>query len=1040
MCTKCNKDTFPFNNIKDEELLETLHPPDKSGTASSSKIKKKKTFNPSQLNYDIHSNMKHDLDEEIPNVVDFKFYDTQEFKQLKSKTSNNNIFSLLHTNISSLQANFEKIEELQTSLNFQFDIIALSETWNPENKQHLFSPGILTNYQNYEGITGNSLKGGCGFYVKKNICYIPRPDLDKKYKDNNSEFESKWIELIPKNKSNTLICVNYRHPRHKDTQFISYIKSIFKKINKEKKKVIFAGDFNYNLLKHDTNSKTSDFINLMTSLLLQPHILGPTRININNSFSLIDNIFLNIENKSCYSGNLCTSLSDHIPNFIFIDNMNTTAKEKKQITKRDFSKFEEQKFINDFNEHKIINSIQLEKTLNKKYSNFQNEIINVINIHAPIKTLSKRECKLEIKPWITKGIRKSIKEKNKYYKHFLKTGDKFHYHRYKSYRDKLNHLIRSNKKQHYNKYFEYNKLNIKKMWSKINFLLHKNNTDNNITSIITKNGLTNDKQLISNEFNKFYTTVASKLVKNLKPTTKKYSDYLTNPANNSFFISPTHSTEIKNIIIALDVSKSTDIYNISTKFIKLLEPKISNILCHLFNESFQSGEVPNMLKYAFVLPLHKGGSKLEVSNYRPVSILPILSKVLEKLMQNRLNKYLEDNKIIYNHQFGFQKNKSTSLAVLDVYSKLIEAIENGKYSCSVFLDFAKAFDTINHEILLKKLEYYGIRGLANKWFKSYLSNRFQKVKISNTYSEEREIKCGVPQGSVLGPILFLIYINDIKKSSTILKFHLFADDTSTLFSHKSLQVIEQTYNAELFKVSQWLISNKLSLNVSKSVMIIFNTKQKKTTHKINIKINNEQIQEKEYTKYLGILIDKHLNWSQHIHHVNLKLSRGIGILAKLRHFVSKKTLKSLYYSFIQPHVDYGLINWASATTTNLNPIRKKIKKAIRIMAFKNYKETTEPLFHDFKILNFDNYKDLNTAKFMWKLSKNKLPISISKLFNKQNSRNSLNLHLPTINTNHKKRFVSYSGIKLWNSLPTELKEISLFSAFKKKVTNNLLKK
>ena len=146
-------------------------------------------------------------------------------------------------------------------------------------------------------------------------------------------------------------------------------------------------------------------------------------------------------------------------------------------------------------------------------------------------------------------------------------------------------------------------------------------------------------------------------------------------------------------------------------------------------------------------------------------------------MQNRLNKYLEDNKIIYNHQFGFQKNKSTSLAVLDVYSKLIEAIENGKYSCSVFLDFAKAFDTINHEILLKKLEYYGIRGLANKWFKSYLSNRFQKVKISNTYSEEREIKCGVPQGSVLGPILFLIYINDIKKSSTILKFHLFADDT-----------------------------------------------------------------------------------------------------------------------------------------------------------------------------------------------------------------------------------------------------------------------
>ena len=231
------------------------------------------------------------------------------------------------------------------------------------------------------------------------------------------------------------------------------------------------------------------------------------------------------------------------------------------------------------------------------------------------------------------------------------------------------------------------------------------------------------------------------------------------------------------------------------------------------------------------------------------------------------------------------------------------------------------------------MEYYGIRGVALGLFKDYLQNRPQIVKVGGEISNRLTIKCEVPQGSVLGPLLFLIYINDIYKSSDILQFHLFADDTSIFYSHKNLKNVEITLNNELAKVSEWLIANKLTLNVSESNFVIFHPPQKKVHTNITLYINDEKLEQKQFTKYLGVLIDKHLAWKQHIHYVNLKISRAVGLLAKLRHLVPKNTLRTLYYAFIQPHVDYCLINWGCANKTALNPIRVSIKKAVRIMAF-----------------------------------------------------------------------------------------------------------
>ena len=299
------------------------------------------------------------------------------------------------------------------------------------------------------------------------------------------------------------------------------------------------------------------------------------------------------------------------------------------------------------------------------------------------------------------------------------------------------------------------------------------------------------------------------------------------------------------------------------------------------------------MKLAMITPTYKGGSRLEASNYRPVSVLPIFSTILEKLMQRRLTKFLDHNKTIYEHQFGFQKNKSTTLAVLDLYSQILQTLEKKKIACSVFLDFAKAFDTVDHEILTKKLEHYGIRGVEIK-----MNGKKINVKINGKLSNKELITCGVPQGSILGPVLFLIYINDIKNSSDILNFFLFADDPSNCLTGNNAKEIEATYNSELKKVLCWLNANKLSLNTDKSNLVLFRGPRKKIQYNINVQINGKQIKEKEFTKYLGILIDNKVSWSAHTKCANIKISKGIGVLTKLRYYVSKETLRMLYFPFV----------------------------------------------------------------------------------------------------------------------------------------------
>ena len=413
---------------------------------------------------------------------------------------------------------------------------------------------------------------------------------------------------------------------------------------------------------------------------------------------------------------------------------------------------------------------------------------------------------------------------------------------------------------------------------------------------------------------------------------------------------------------------------------------------------------------------------------------------MERLIYNQFIEYIEKDKILSNLQFGFQKNKSTEHAISSIFTDITNALTRKHSSYCIFLDFAKAFDTVNHKILIQKLDYYGVKGSTLALFENYLSNRVQVVEVNGKISDKGVIKHGVPQGSILGPLLFLLYINDISNSSDILKFFLFADDTTVFYSaDPSDDRTEQILNTELEKVSSWLAANKLSLNVKKSNFLHFHygRSQKK---ELEIKINGTLVEEKESTKYLGVFIDNKLTWKTQIQHIKTKLARGIGMMSKIRYYLDEACLLKMFYSFVQSHINYNIVNWSCATNTTLKPIETKLKKAVRILSFaKTMYDHTDPLFKLHDIFPFKTHVTYRKAIFMWKIAHGYMQDTISNIFTR-NQHNQLKFVLPHTRNKKSQFYLESTCIKEWNCVPDSIKELTTLSSFKLYFKNHLLGK
>ena len=364
-----------------------------------------------------------------------------------------------------------------------------------------------------------------------------------------------------------------------------------------------------------------------------------------------------------------------------------------------------------------------------------------------------------------------------------------------------------------------------------------------------------------------------------------------------------------------------------------------------------TGVFPSVLKIAKVVPVFKKDSKLDYSNYRRISLLSNTEKILEKPMLKRLHTFLDNKNIIYDLQFGFRQQYSTSHALINITENIRKALDDGNMGCGVFVDLQKAFDTVDHQILLSKLNHYGIRGVSNDWFISYLSNRHQYVFINGYDSGLAAINCGVPQGSVLGPLLFLLYINDLNQAIKSCKVHHLADDTNLLCRSNSIKKLNKQVNADLKHLVNWLNANKSSLNVKKTEMVIFKSKQKKLEGDLKMKLCGKY--PTESVKYLGVKVDTNLTWQHHVNDLSIKLNRANALLFKIRKYVSPKLLRSIYFAIFDSFLSYCCLVCAQ----NVNSIKLILilrKKAVRIINFQPRNSHTSPLFKQNFILKFQD--------------------------------------------------------------------------------------
>ena len=680
------------------------------------------------------------------------------------------------------------------------------------------------------------------------------------------------------------------------------------------------------------------------------------------------------------------------------------------------------------------------------FESFLKKFNEILDKHAPYKKLSLQEVKLSYKPWITTGILSSIKNKNRIHRKVIRAKDPVRKtnleNEYRLYKTQLNKTLKASKSMHYQKFFEINKPNQRKTWEGIREIINIKQTKGQIINALSNgDDIISENNKIAEKFNNHFCKISETIANEIPKGKNKFSDYLKNQIEQSFFISPTSSDEIESQIKHIKNHKASGPNSIPTTIFKKFGKNISVPLTELINLSFNQGQFPAVLKIASVTPTFKKGDKLDVNNYRPIPLISNISKVTEKLIHKRLNSFLEHNNIFYSFRFGFRDNHSTTHALIKMTDQIKEACNRGLYACGIYLDLKKAFDTVNHKILLSKLNHYGIRSIANDWFKSFLANRTQYTNINGSNSNPEKVMYGVPQGSVLGPLLFIIFINDLNVSIKSSKVHHFADDTNLLLINKSLKQIKKLVNHDLV---QWLRSNKISLSTSKTEILLFRPKGKTITKHLNFRISGERIKTSTIVKHLGVLLHEHLNWQPHIDSLVTKLSKAVSLLSKIRYYVPRYLLRTIYFSIFNSHMIYTCQIWGQ-NKCKIKKISELQDKAIRIINFKQKNYPVAELYKNSRILKLSDYIKLLNCMFVREtLTATQIP-AFKNYFKKakeshrhntrHTSKDTVEILQPTTET-YSRYSIRFQAATTWNNMQNALR-INMLSSYNK-TKNNLI--
>ena len=935
----------------------------------------------------------------IDNVT-CEYYDLKNFHELLlGGTYQCNV---IFNNIRSIPKNFDEFVTINLDQLIQkFNIVGFCETRLTNDIENLFQIEGFSQFTN----NNSRSKGGVALYCNSSLKCKVIKDLSLMY----DHIESLFIESSTRGIKITYGII-YRRPGTDIDAFLSDLNQILLNPAVRSSKCIIMGDFNLNLLENTRH--TNDYANIFYSSNFCARTTRPTRVS-STSATLIDHIWSNFTDLDQLNGILMNDQSDHFSPFLLSSQIQP-QNQPRTFRFRNYKASDQRLILHCLEEN--FSNFSVEGEINDTFDRFIKILQDTMDVCYPYQTVTIKPKAIK-NPWMTDELRLLIKDRDKLHSKYCERPITYGA-AYRSLRNRVNRLIAAKKKDFYNKEFNEVKGNQKETWKKLSKLLNTSSkSDLEIKELIVNQHTITDSQTICNSLNNYFSNVGCNDDMEDVPNIH-FTDYLRGEYPDLNF-AMVDVAAIKKIIKKMKKSgPGPD--DISIQLIKEGSDFLSPILTEMINKCLTSGVYPDALKVAKVVPIFKGGERNKPDNYRQISILSSLNKIVERVIFTQLLEHAEVNNILVPQQFGFRKGMSTTDAILHFLKKIHENSAQFKFTAAFMFDLAKAFDSINIQILLEKLKFYGLKDNSFKIMESYLSGRRQFTTVNGCKSTASPITQGVPQGSILGPLLFLYFINDFVNCSNRLIFTIFADDSSGLLGSNSLQELRLLAIEELKNVSNWLKSNRIKANIKKTHFLIFGGKTS-SDFSLHITLNNKTLSHRAVTKMLGVMIDKNLNWSEHIMSVNRKISRVNGILFRLSKFLNTETLKIIYNSLIYPHLQYGNLAWGNAAAKYTNRLLVAQKRAIRTISHAEYLAHTNDLFKENKLLKLHDIYTLECVKFV----KRELDKDSFEFFSyRQNdhrmvlrNENSLLVNLPQPRTELTRKFVTYSAALTWVNLP-----------------------